>query len=219
MSTETPSQDCPLCGRFVQDRPNRGLHCECGWSKPRRGLVPRGAERVTPFPDRLDPDRYHQDIRERLFAGHPGPPQRLARGGYGLEPGDRLAWQRQVWTILEIVRWPQHTGHTLRLQAADGSTQRATVPWTFSGWLHRDGDERVEVLTSSHHPVCGDCGQPWPCRDVDEGFVAKREVERLLEGIRRETELPVPCPEGCPQRFKTERGARQHLARSRRHRL
>jgi hypothetical protein len=38
VNEQTPSQDCPDCGKFVQDRPNYGLHCECGWEKLRGGV-------------------------------------------------------------------------------------------------------------------------------------------------------------------------------------
>lgn len=223
MTTETPSQDCPRCGRFVQDRPNYGLHCECGWKNLRgsggRMVEPRRAAEGYPFPSDRDPDEWHRKCRDRLFAHHPGPPARLTWGGYGLEPGDRLTWRRKVWTVARVDRWPEANGHTLDLETADGARQRVTVPWNFAGWA-RDPAERVEVLTSAHHPACGHCGQPWPCREVDERFEARRAVDALLRSVERETEFPVECPADppCSDRFKTERGAAQHLARSRRHR-
>ena len=222
MGTETPSQDCPQCGRFVQDQPNYGLHCECGWKHLRgsggRTIVPKRANHVTPFPDHLDPDDLHRRVRERLFAHHPGPPMKTHHGGYGIEPGDRLTWRYTAWTVVRIVRWSTNNGHSLELEAADGTREKVTVPWTFSGW-HRDRAEQVEVLTSAHYPACGHCGQPWPCREVDEGFRAKQAVDALLTSIEREAEYPVECKADppCGQRFKTERGADQHLRRSRRH--
>lgn len=58
MPQHTPSQDCPDCGRFVQDRPNRGLRCECGWTLPRSAagnladrLPPETSEGGASLPD------------------------------------------------------------------------------------------------------------------------------------------------------------------------
>ena len=225
MSAETPSQDCPQCGRFVQDRPNYGLHCPCGWKKLRgrgiglpspRTLKEQVAER-TPF-HHPDPDIFHANVRERLFSRHPGPPISVTSGAYGLEPNDRIAFRRKVWTVVDVERWDDDAGHTLRLRDDDGQEFSGDIPWT---WWSRPQGDRMEVLTSSHHPVCGDCGEPWTCSDVDEGFEAKRAVERLLSAVKRETEYPVECPADppCGQRFKTERGAAQHIRRSRRHRV
>lgn len=223
MTTETPSQDCPQCGRFVQDRPNVGLHCECGWKRLRGAvglpdLQRRMDEAARPFPLFLgDHDEYHRRTRERLLSYHEGPPQGLTSGAYGLEPGDRITYRRKVWRVLNVTRWESGNGHTLTLDH-DGHTMSVEVAWTFRSGYGPSKGERVELLTSPHYPVCGDCGQPWPCQTTDESFDAVREVERLLAGIAQETEYPVPCPKGCPSRFKTERGARQHIARSRRHR-
>lgn len=222
MNIETPSQDCPKCGRFVQDRPNQGLHCQCGWKKLRGAsggvLLPDRGTEAQRFPEDKDPKELHRRIRERLFAHHGGPPMKIINGGYGIDAGDRITWHRKVWTVTRTERWPTNHGHTIDLEAADGTRQRITVPWTFSGY-HYDPNERVEVLTSAHYPACGHCGQPWPCREVDEGFRAKRAVDALLTSIEHEAEYPVECRADppCGKRFKTERGAAQHVRRSRRH--
>ena len=221
MTTETPSQDCPQCGRFVQDRPNRGLYCVCGWSKPRGGGMAYEVmrERTSPFPDHLDPDEYHHTVRGRLLAHHAGPRQALRHGFYGVETGDRITLRRAVWFVDEVERWPDGAGHTAVLVAETGPNagrrQRWNAPW-HATWRSDDGN--AELLTSSHHPVCGDCGQPWPCREVDEGLAARQVVDALERRLKRETELPVECPAGCNDRFRTERGAAMHVARSRRHR-
>lgn len=216
----TPSQDCPKCGRFVQDRPNVGLTCQCGWSKPRASAsfleLKARVDEQCPFPDDLDPDELHQSERDRLFAYHAGPRQRAWRGGYGLERGDRIVYRREVWVITDTTHWDGHGGHTLVLESPDGHIRRRiNVPWMWSG--PSTSDRRIEVLTSSHHPVCGDCGEPWPCLEVDQSFAAKRAVDALLADVQRESDYPHLCPAGCGRRFRTERGARQHAERSAQH--
>ena len=210
------SQDCPQCGRFVQDRPNQGLHCPCGWSKPRGGLGATVDELWPTLPEFPygDPDEYQQETRSRLFRYHEGPPSKLWRGAYGLAEGDRIIYKRRVWDLIMFTRWPYARGHTLVLDDC-GDHRRVRVPWATRPTV-RD-EHCMWVLTSEHYPACGHCGQPWPCQEVDEAFEAHNAAERFAREWAEGQEKPVVCPEGCGRRFRTERGAHQHVARSRRH--
>lgn len=210
MSTDTPSQDCPRCGRFVQDRPNEGLTCECGWRRRRMSndRWQQVIDNAPPAPSPSDPDGFHRRIRERLFQFHEGPRQTLFRGAYGLEPGDRIVARRIVWTVLETHRWDDGRGHHVVLRReSDGMVGDVEIPWNHSGGQR---GVQFEVLTSPHHPVCADCGQPWPCQHVDDAFAAHEQARQAARHFERQAQYPHLCEVCGQRRFATERGRKQH---------
>lgn len=215
MSQHTPSQDCPDCGRFVQDRPNQGLSCECGWTLPRTldgnladQIPPEGSEGGTPLPEWMAaPDVLHRRGRDCIDRAREG--TTLDGNAYGVEPGDRIRYRYAVYTVAAVTRWNNNAGHTLSVVDPAGAGYTVRVPWNV-----RRGSFQV-LAPGDHRSVCVDCGDPWPCREIDEAREAERGAEQAVARFEHDAEHPWTCP-WCARfhhgesRFKTERGMRQH---------
>lgn len=98
-------------------------------------------------------------------------------------PDDTYAWnpgRREETTVTRVVATVAHTEElpgtaTETIYETEGNKTVVhlgqpnlwKVSFIVEGralWFKVFADTRIEVL-ASHHPVCADCGEPWPCRE------------------------------------------------------
>lgn len=157
------------------------------------------------------PDVLHRRGRERIDGTREGTTVDYLDGAYGIEPGDRIKYGHALYAVETATRWSNDAGHTLHIVDAVGAGYTMRVPWN----VRR---RSFQVLApGDHHPVCADCGQPWPCREITEARDAEGAAEAAVKRFEHDAEHPWPCPRcarlGGEARFKTERGLRQHVRR------
>lgn len=104
-----------------------------------------------------------------------------------LEPGDLIAFECRVWRVIAVEVLEDKHVRTIIRPAADDPTWTATdadkhLLWRQYAWVDR-------YPHAEHLPVCGDCGGPWPCRELH----VRREMARDLDRAAR-YELAGVCP-------------------------
>jgi hypothetical protein len=124
-----------------------------------------------------------------------------------LVPGDRLELDREVWRVREVrlvpvADWDE--GDQRGYQAINGARE-SEEDWQFRPVYlvlapARGGKLRhVKVrpyrgprayVLPSHYPVCSECGDPWPCRDLEIDAEAGKQ---MAEVARLESILPGCC--------------------------
>lgn len=104
-----------------------------------------------------------------------------------LEPGDLIAFEHRVWRVLVVEVLEDRQVQTVIRPVADDPTWTATDADQHLRWSPY---ARVPRYPQAEHlPVCGDCGGPWPCRELH----VRREMARDLDRAAR-YELAGVCP-------------------------
>ena len=124
-----------------------------------------------------------------------------------LEPGDLIEADRKAWRITEVravpvADWDEHdreryelTAHHCRISltprpvpAEDEWDRRplylTAVPAAGGKRHHlrvRPYAHRAVWVLSPHYPVCKDCGELWPCREVEIGLEVDKQAAKLSE--------------------------------------
>ena len=104
-----------------------------------------------------------------------------------LEPGDLIAFEHQVWRVIDVAVLEDKQVRTIIRPAADDPTWTATDADKHLRWSPYARVPRYPQ--ADHLPVCGDCGGPWPCRELH----VRREMARDLDRATR-YELAGVCP-------------------------
>lgn len=132
------------------------------------------------------------------------------------EPGSLVATRRAVFRIVEyrpyhVDQWTADDHERVRKhgdRAAPYHVILRPAHITSDDVRARDHDKhytirsacfRWHVYPDEHYPVCGNCGEPTPCRERE----ATREADRAMQWMAR-YENPDKCP-GC-QKTVTKRG-------------
>lgn len=128
-----------------------------------------------------------------------------------LERGDLLVLERQVWRVREVrlvpvADWDEHDE---KYFAPAGSPSGSREEWAYrpvylilvpvNGGKQRHAKALPYMMRSyayvlhPHYPVCRDCGEPWPCRELD----IKREVDKQSAEYDRLTKILPGCCWHC----------------------
>lgn len=126
-----------------------------------------------------------------------------------LEPGDLIELRRKIWRVAEVRQvpvidwdeddrqkweqesraykigseeeWPRRPLYLILRPASGGKRHHVKIrPW--ANW------RREAYALPEHYPVCKDCGEPWPCpeleitQEVDREAAKLAELERILPG-------------------------------------
>jgi hypothetical protein len=116
-------------------------------------------------------------------------------------PGDLLAFDREIWRVIETRPVPVIDWDDEDRRAFEGFRRRgvAEEDWRFRPLnlilvpVRGRKREHVEIkpyvglralayVLHPHYPVCSECGQPWPCPELDITHEVRRqsaEMERL----------------------------------------
>jgi hypothetical protein len=128
-----------------------------------------------------------------------------------LLPGDLFATYRAVWRVREVrpvpvVDWDEHDREYYGMHARSRSV--AEEDWrlrpVYLIVVPADGGKRVHkkirpyvrrqaFVLHPHYPVCRDCGEPWPCRELE----ITREVRRQAEEVDRLAAILPGCCWEC----------------------
>jgi hypothetical protein len=153
-----------------------------------------------------------------------------------IEPGDVIAISGRPFRVRSIDHpknvpgvevphvWPDQARTDAVVMELDvltdpdeGRRARAVLPGVRPPWQVDWYWIVSKAADEGHWMQCHRCGEPWPCDELETIRRGQRLADSLERSIEAETVYPVACPAGCPKRFRTERGAQQHLARSRLH--
>lgn len=104
-----------------------------------------------------------------------------------LEPGDLIAFEHRVWRVIDVEVLEGKQVRTIIRPAADDPTWTATDADKHLRWQPHARVPRYPQ--PDHLPVCGDCGGPWPCRELH----VQREIAKDLKRAAR-YELAGVCP-------------------------
>lgn len=104
-----------------------------------------------------------------------------------LEPGDLIAYGHRVWRVIAVEVLEDRQVRTVIRPAADDPTWTATDADKHLRWQPHAQVPRYPQ--ADHLPMCGDCGGPWPCRDLH----VQREIAKDLKRAAR-YELVSVCP-------------------------
>jgi hypothetical protein len=118
-----------------------------------------------------------------------------------VKPGDLFAFGRQVWRVIEnrpdpVTDWDDDDREhfePFRLRGVTGEGWRFRPLCLIAEPANGGKQEHLEVkpyaglrarayILHPHYPVCSDCGEPWPCRELDITHEVRRqsaEMERL----------------------------------------
>lgn len=118
-----------------------------------------------------------------------------------LQPGDLIVLRREVWAVREarlvpVIDWDEQDRDCYQRRSGNGMSEEdwryrpvyliiipakggrrrhvKVRPWANLG--------RMTYVLHPHYPVCTECGQPWPCREIGITREARRqsaELERL----------------------------------------
>jgi hypothetical protein len=116
-------------------------------------------------------------------------------------PGDLLALGREVWRVIEsrpvpVIDWGEDDREhfePFRRKGVTGEEWRFRPLALIAEPARGGGREHLEVrpyaglrarayVLHPHYPVCTECGEPWPCRELDITHEVRRqsaEMERL----------------------------------------
>ncbi len=114
-----------------------------------------------------------------------------------LKPGDLIAGSRKVWTVREVrpvpvADWDEHDREGYQVRNRPGVAEELwplrplyliVSPAKGGKRQHvkvRPYARRRVFVLHPHYPVCRDCGEPWPCPELD----IKREVDKQAAELR-----------------------------------
>jgi hypothetical protein len=115
-----------------------------------------------------------------------------------LLPGDLIARDRKIWRVREVrpvpvADWDETDREYYRLRRRNAvSEEDWPLRPVYLIVLPVNGGERHHVkalpyaggrawVLSPHYPVCRECGEPWPCRELDITQEVRREAEKIAE--------------------------------------
>lgn len=127
-------------------------------------------------------------------------------------PGDLLAFDRQVWQVIEsrpvpVIDWDNRD----RLHFEDWKKKGVTEEeWRFRPLnlivVPANGGDREHLeikpyaglrplayVLHPHYPVCTECGEPWPCSELD----ITREVSKQSAEMERLSRIMPGCCWNC----------------------
>lgn len=127
-----------------------------------------------------------------------------------LQPGDLIEMRRKIWRVHEVSAMPvvdwdetdrEYFGHHARkiseeewpmrpvyliLRRADGGKRRHVKMRPYAG-------APLAYVLPAHYPVCSECGEPWPCPEIDIG----REVRKQAAEMDRLAKILPGCCWHC----------------------
>lgn len=124
-----------------------------------------------------------------------------------LQPGDLIVSDRKVWRVGEVRQvpladWDEHdregygTWNRERVAAAEWSLRPLYLAVTpANGGTRRHvrvrpyARLRHAYVLHPHYPVCSECGEPWPCPELD----IKREVDKQAGELARLEQIMPGC--------------------------
>lgn len=126
-----------------------------------------------------------------------------------LKPGDLLAIQRKIWCVREVrdvpvTDWDEHDERCFASQHGCASREEWPRRPLYLIVVPANGGRRRHIkarpygwmpayVLSPHYPVCRECGEPWPCRELD----IAREVRKEAAEIERLSRIMPGCCWKC----------------------
>jgi hypothetical protein len=127
-------------------------------------------------------------------------------------PGDLVVFDREIWRVIEnrpvpVADWDDNHREHFEAWKRKGVTEEEWRfrPLVLLGEPVKGGErEHLEVrpyaglrarayVLHPHYPVCSDCGEPWPCRELD----ITREVRRQSAEMERLARIMPGCCWSC----------------------
>jgi hypothetical protein len=131
----------------------------------------------------------------------------------GLHPGDLFATYRAVWRVREVrpvpvIDWDEHDRENYGMHARFRPVSEEEWPLrpVYLIVVPANGGKRVHKrmrpyvrrqawVLHPHYPVCRDCGEPWPCRELE----ITREVRKESAEVERLAAILPGCCWGCAE--------------------
>lgn len=129
-----------------------------------------------------------------------------------LQPGDLVVSEREVWCVREarlvpVIDWDERDREGYRRLNGHGASEEdwpyrpvylIVVPAKGGKRRHVKvrpymNYGRMTYVLHPHYPVCSDCGEPWPCPEID----ITRQVRKEAAAMEQLSRIMPGCCWGC----------------------